>query len=180
MQSYPDVFRSSKTSTCWAHFFFSQQICTADVCRCVKLRTLKSSSACLTGAWVCCRPWRRAMSWTWSTSQRESSPSPSPAAWRRRAMLPTCRRLPPCCAPNTVTTTWYAFLHGLFYQGWNEELELPGSADHKLIPNNTWTNSVQPVLLCNWTLSIQSLQNSSIASKSSTLIHFFPFRSDWL
>lgn len=48
------------------------------------------------------------MSWTWSTSQRESSPSPSPAVWRSRATLPTCRRLRPCCAPNTDTTTWYA------------------------------------------------------------------------
>lgn len=59
------------------------------------------------GARVFFSPWRRATSWTWSTSQRGSSPSPSPAAWRSRATLPTWGRWPPCCAPNTATTTWY-------------------------------------------------------------------------
>lgn len=57
------------------------------------------------GVWVCCRPWRRAMRWTWSTSPSGSSPSPSPAAWRRPATPQTSARWPPCCAPNTKTTT---------------------------------------------------------------------------
>lgn len=74
------------------------------------LRKLKASPFCPTGAWVCCSRWTRATSWTWSTSQSGSSPSPSPAVWRSRATPPTCGRSPPCCAPNTATTTWYSSL----------------------------------------------------------------------
>lgn len=77
------------------------------------LETLQNSvslSVCPTGAWVCCSRWTRATSWTWSTSQSASSPSPSPAVWRSRATPPTCARSPPCCAPNTATTTWYSSL----------------------------------------------------------------------
>lgn len=98
---------------CWVFCSHSlerrSQLCfhTRQICWCAQ--SLSWKRICPTGARVCCRPWMRTTSWTWSTSQRGSFLSPSPAAWRSRAMQPTCGRLPQCCAQSTAKTTWYAF-----------------------------------------------------------------------
>lgn len=110
-------------STCMNHMLYyfwvfwfersrSSQLCfhTADLLMCTLAQLeMHLHSVCPTGARVCYRPWTRTTRWTWSTSQRGSSLSPSPAAWKSRAMQPTCGRLPPCCAPSTAKTTWYTF-----------------------------------------------------------------------
>lgn len=117
---HPHVYKSHVQHYFWALKLFAiillQQLCSgaAQMLSLVRItqrwRVKVPPPVCLrTGARVCCRPWRRATSWTWSTSPRGSSPSPSPAAWRSRATPPTCGRSPPCCAPSTDTTTWYAF-----------------------------------------------------------------------
>lgn len=81
-----------------------------------------------TGAWACCRRWTRPTSWTWSTSPSGSSPSPSPAVWTSRATPPTCGRWPPCCAPNTATTTWYSSFLPVLCWGRRSEFPTPNQS----------------------------------------------------